>query len=81
LVAQKYFNNIYLGLMLQKVSDIDEDVRHRISAGWLKWRPAFGALCNKRVPKKLKGKFYRTAIQPAMLYGARCWPTKRQHVQ
>ena len=28
----------YLGLMLQKDGNIDEDVRHRISAGWLKWR-------------------------------------------
>jgi hypothetical protein len=28
-----------------------------------------------------KGKFYRTAIRPAMLYGAECWPTKRRHVQ
>ena len=35
----------------------------------------------KRVPQKLKGKFYRTAIRPAMLYGAECWPTKRRHVQ
>ena len=31
----------------------------------------------KRVPQKLKGKFYRTAIRPAMLYGAECWPTKK----
>jgi hypothetical protein len=30
--------------------DIDEDVRHRISAGWLKWRQASGVLCDKRVP-------------------------------
>jgi hypothetical protein len=30
---------------------------------------------------KLKGKFCRTAIRPAMLYGAECWPTKRRHVQ
>jgi hypothetical protein len=27
------------------------------------------------------GKFYRTEIRPAMLYGAECWPTKRRHVQ
>jgi hypothetical protein len=33
------------------------------------------------VPLKLKGKFYRTAIRPAMLYGVKCWPTKRRHVQ
>ena len=46
----------------------------------MKWRQASGVLCDKRVPQKLKDKFYRTAIRPAMLYGAECWPTKR-HVQ
>jgi hypothetical protein len=71
----------YLGSMFQKNGDIDENVSHRIKAGWLKWRQAYGALCDPRVPLKLKGKFYRTAIRPAMLYGAECWPTKRQHVQ
>ncbi|KAG2648850.1 hypothetical protein PVAP13_1NG067966 [Panicum virgatum] len=70
----------YLGSVLQKDGDIDEDVRHRISAGWLKWRQASGILCDKRVPQKLKGKFYRT-IRPTMLYGVKCWPTKRRHVQ
>ncbi|AQL08719.1 Retrovirus-related Pol polyprotein LINE-1 [Zea mays] len=71
----------YLGSMLQKDGDIDEDVSHRIKAGWLKWRQAAGVLCDPRVPHKLKGKFYRTTIRPAMLYGAECWPTKRRHVQ
>ena len=66
--------------MLQKDGDIDEDVRHRISAGWLKWRQASGVLCDRRVPQKLKGKFYRTTIRPAMLYGTECWPTKSRHV-
>jgi hypothetical protein len=67
--------------MLQKDGDIDEDVNHRIKAGWMKWRQASGIVCDKRVPKKLKGKFYKTAIQPTMLYDAKCWPTKRRHVQ
>jgi hypothetical protein len=71
----------YLGSMLQRDGDIDADVSHRINAGWMKWRQASGILCDKRVPQKLKGKFYRTAIRPAMLYGAECWPTKRRHVQ
>jgi hypothetical protein len=67
----------YLGSMLQRDGDIDEDVSHRIKAGWMKRRQASRVLCDKRVPQKLKGKFYRTAIRPAMLYGAECWPTKR----
>jgi len=71
----------YLGSMLQKDGDIDEDVSHRIKAGWLKWRQASGVLCDSKVPQKLKGKFYRTAIRPAVLYGAECWPTKRRHIQ
>jgi hypothetical protein len=71
----------YLGSMLQKNGDIDEDVSHRIKVGWLKWRQASGVLCDPRVPLKLKGKFYRTAIRPVMLYGAEYWPTKSQHVQ
>jgi hypothetical protein len=52
----------YLGSMLQKDGDIDEDVSHRIKVDWLKWGQASGVLCDPRVPLKLKGKFYRTAI-------------------
>ena len=44
----------YLESLLQKDGDIDEDVSHRISAGWLKWRQASGIICEKRVPQKLK---------------------------
>jgi hypothetical protein len=71
----------YWGSMLQKDGDIDEDVSHKIKTGWLKLRQASGVLCDPRVPLKLKGKFYRTAIRPAMWYGAKCWSTKRRHVQ
>ncbi|KAE8668068.1 Armadillo repeat-containing protein LFR [Hibiscus syriacus] len=55
----------------------DEDVE----AGWLKWRAATGVLCDKKVPLKLKGKFYRMAIRPALLYGSECWATKKDHVR
>jgi hypothetical protein len=71
----------YLGSMLQKNGDIDEDVSHRIKTDWLKWCQASDVLCDPRVPLKLKGKFYRTVIRPVMLYGAECWSTKRRHVQ
>jgi hypothetical protein len=66
--------------MLQSNDDIDKDVCHIIT-GWMKRRQASGILCDKKVPQKLKGKFYRMAVRPAMLYGAECWPTKRQHIQ
>jgi hypothetical protein len=71
----------YLGLMLQSEGEIYEDVSHRIRAGWVKWRQASGILCDKKVPNKLKGKFYITAIRPAMIYDAECWATKGKHIQ
>jgi hypothetical protein len=67
--------------MLQSEREINEDVSHRIRVRWVKWRQASGVLCDKKVPNKLKGKFYRTAIRPAMMYGTECWATKGQHVQ
>ncbi|KAM2895754.1 hypothetical protein FF1_010810 [Malus domestica] len=33
----------------------------------MKCKSASGVLCDRRRPLKLKGKFYRTAIRPAML--------------
>jgi hypothetical protein len=66
----------YLGSMLQSEGEIDENVSHRIRAGWVKWRQASGVLCDKKVQNKLKGKFYRMMIRPAMMYGAKYWATK-----
>ena len=30
---------------------------------------------------RVKGKFYRTAVRPAMLYGSECWAARKDHVQ
>jgi hypothetical protein len=72
---------MYLGSMLQGDENIDEYVSHRTKAGWMKWRQASDIFYvargyHKRVPQKLKGKFYRVTIRPAMLYGVEYWPTK-----
>ena len=48
----------------------------RFIKGWMKGRAATGVLCDKKIPLRLKGKFYRTAIRPAMLYGSECCPTR-----
>ncbi|KAG5615983.1 hypothetical protein H5410_015807 [Solanum commersonii] len=47
----------------------------------MKWRLASGVLCDKKIPTKLKGKFYRVVVRPTLLYGAECWPVKNAHVQ
>jgi hypothetical protein len=59
----------YLRSMLQREGDTDEDVSQRIKVGWIKWRQTSRVIYDKRVPHKLKGKFYRTVITPTMLYG------------
>ena len=33
------------------------------------------------MPLSLKGKFYRTAVRPFLLYGTECWANKKQHTQ
>ncbi|KAF3667525.1 putative serine carboxypeptidase-like 18-like [Capsicum annuum] len=71
----------YLGSVIQSNGEIDEAVSHRIGAGWMKWKLASGVLCDKKVPPKLKGKFYRVVVRPALLYGAECWPVKNSHIQ
>ena len=69
----------YLGSIVQNDGEIDGDIINRIQVGWLKWRNASGLLCDRKVPLKLKGKFYKMVVRPTMLYGAECWPLKEKH--
>ena len=67
----------YLGSIIQRDGKSDGDVNHRIQAGWIKWRAATTVLCDRKFPSRLKGKFYRMAIRPALLYGTECWLVKK----
>ena len=34
-------------------------------------------LCDRKFSSKIKGKFYRAAIKPTLLYEIECWPVKK----
>ena len=61
----------YLGSTISKDGKIEEDVEleQRIRAEWLNWRLASRMFCDRRIPPRLKGKYYKTTIRPAMIYG------------
>ncbi|VDO99512.1 unnamed protein product [Heligmosomoides polygyrus] len=63
----------YLGSDLSEEGSVDQAVRGRINAAWLKWRESTGILCDRRCSRTLKGKLYRTVVRPALLYGSECW--------
>ena len=60
----------YVGSITSKDGEIDEDVKHKIKAGWLKWRLASRMLRDRRMSTRLKENFYKLAIRPTMTYGA-----------
>ena len=72
-LIQQVAKSRYLGSIMRQDDKIDWEVNHRIQAGWYKWRKATRVICDRKVPNKVKGKFYRIAIRPAMLYGSECW--------
>nr|XP_009606638.1 uncharacterized protein LOC104100961 [Nicotiana tomentosiformis] len=69
----------YLGSIIQSNGEIDEDVTHRM--GWLKWRLDFGVLSDRNVPPRLKGKFYKAVVRPAMLYGAEKYNIRNAYIR
>ena len=60
----------YLGSVIRQDCEIDDDVNHRIQAGWCKWRKTTGVLCDTKVPHKMKGKLNDTAIRSTILYNS-----------
>ncbi|XP_048056909.1 uncharacterized protein LOC125274573 [Megalobrama amblycephala] len=58
----------YFGSTVQSNGECGKEVKKRVQAGWNGWRKVSGLLCD-RVPARIKGKVYRTAVRPAILYG------------
>lgn len=58
---------MYLGSIAQTLWKIVEDVASRIKCGWMKWQEAMRVLCYKKVPSKVKEKFYKNVVRPARM--------------
>ena len=71
----------YLRSIVKGRGDIDEDISHRIRAGWQKRKKAARVLCDKKIPFRLKGRVYWMVIQPTLLYKVECRPIKKTRVQ
>ncbi|VFQ63202.1 unnamed protein product [Cuscuta campestris] len=71
----------YLGSVIQADGELDGDVGRRVGVAWAKWRLASRVLCDPKISPRMKGKFYRSVVRPAMLYGAECWAVKKTHVR
>ena len=79
-IRQRY-SYVYLGSIISKDGEIEEDVEHRKRARWLKWRLASKVLCDRCISTKLKENFYMMTIRSAMMtYKVECWPIKEQHM-
>nr|CDJ90887.1 RNA-directed DNA polymerase (reverse transcriptase) domain containing protein [Haemonchus contortus] len=64
----------YLGSDLAADGSVDQAVKSRINAAWMKWRESTGILCDRRCSRTLKGKVYRAVVRPTMLYSSECRP-------
>ena len=68
----------YLGSVVNATGGCEEDVKHRITAAWQKWKDLAGVVCDRKMPVWIKGKVYKTMIRPVMIYGAEAWTLRKK---
>ena len=68
----------YLGSMFDANGGADKGVKNRVTIAWSKSRETTGVMCDGNIPTQLKDKVYKTAIKPAMVYGAECWAVRKK---
>ena len=57
----------YLGSTVQSNGERGREVKKIVQAGWNGWRRMSGVICDS--PARVKGKVYKVAVRPALLYG------------
>ena len=58
-----------LCLTVQRNDECGREVKKMILVECNSWRRRSGAICERRVPARVKGKVYMVAVKPTMLYG------------
>ena len=69
----------FLGSTLQSNGECGREVKKRVHTGWNGWRRMSGVICDRRVPARVKGKVYKVAVRPAMLYGLETVALTKRH--
>ena len=68
----------YLGTVMETEGGSNKAVKQRVKSAWMKWREMSGVICDRKIPKKLKSKIYKSVLRPVMLYGAECWAMRKK---
>ena len=57
--------------------NLDEEIAHRIHAGWINWKNISGLLCDHRIKIKIKGTLHKAVVKPRMMHGVLTWPVRK----
>ena len=61
-VVKRVKNFKYLGSTVSSDGRCEEEVRRRIQTCWMSWRKVSGAVCDRKLSAKVKGKVYRAKV-------------------
>ena len=66
------------GLNVRCKQRADKNVNNRVNVAWSMWREPTRVICDRNIPTKLKDNVYKTALKPAVVYGADCWAVRKK---
>jgi len=72
-VLQPHESIAYLGRQLCLTTFHETELENRIAKAWVKFNMNRGALCDRRLPVKMRMKFFDTIITPSVLYACGAW--------